>query len=97
MVAAREDKHLAIDALSRYLRGGAARAVRALVYLGTAGVAAMLTAYSFALVRGEYESGTIAFASVPAWAVEAMMPFAFGAMTLRFVVHAFLPPRAPEA
>ena len=97
MVASREDKHLAIDALSRFLRGGAARAARAVVYLGAAAVSAMLAWYSLSLVRGEYEAGTIAFANVPAWAVEAVMPFAFAAMTLRFVLHAFLPPRAPAA
>ncbi|HVF34239.1 MAG TPA: TRAP transporter small permease subunit [Candidatus Saccharimonadia bacterium] len=97
MIASREDRHLAIDALSRFLGGGAARAVRAIVYLGAAGVTALLAWYSLALVRTEYESATIAFAHVPAWAIEAMMPFAFAAMTLRFVIHAFLPPRPESA
>ena len=97
MIASREDRHLAIDALSRYFRGWAARALRTIVYLAAAAVTALLAWYSLALVRGEFEAGTIAFAQVPAWAVEAIMPFAFAAMTLRFVVHAFLPPRvAPD-
>lgn len=94
MVAAREDRHLAIDALSRYLGGGAARFARALVYLGAAAVAATLAWYSLALVRGELEAGTVAFANVPAWAVEAIMPVAFAAIALRLALHAFLPPRA---
>jgi len=94
MIAAREDKHLAIDALSRVLRAGAARVARVIAYLAAAAATALLAWYSFALVRSEYESATIAFASVPAWAIEAIMPFAFAAMTLRFLIHAFLPPRA---
>jgi TRAP-type C4-dicarboxylate transport system permease small subunit len=93
MVAAREDRHLAIDALSRFLGGGAARFARAVVYLGAAGVTAALAWYSLQLVRGELDAGTIAFAGVPAWAVESVMPIAFAAMALRFALHAFLPPR----
>lgn len=94
MIAAREDRHLAIDALSRFLRGSTARALRALVYFGAAFVTASLAWYSLALVRSEYESATIAFAQVPAWVIEAMMPFAFAAMSLRFLIHAVLPPLA---
>ena len=97
MVAAREDKHLAVDAISRFLHGGVARAMRALAYLGAAVVCALLTWYSWQLMTGEREAGTIVFASVPAWVTQAIMPIAFGVMTLRFVVHSLLPPRQPTA
>jgi TRAP-type C4-dicarboxylate transport system permease small subunit len=97
MVAAREDKHLAVDAISRYLHGSVARAMRVLAYLGAAVVCALLTWYSWQLVTGEREAGTIAFANVPAWITEAIMPIAFGVMALRFAVHALLPPRQPTA
>lgn len=93
MVAAREDKHLAIDAVSHYVHGAAARALRAIAYLAAAGVSGMLAWYSLRLVRGEFESGTMAFAAVPAWAAEAIMPLAFGVMALRFAGHALRPTR----
>lgn len=96
MIASREDRHLAIDALARVARGPAARALRIVAYLGAAAITALLAWYSLLLVLGEYESATVAFGDVPAWATQAIMPFAFAAMTLRFVAHAFLPPKPPE-
>lgn len=94
MVAAREDKHLAIDAVSHYVHGSAARALRALAYLAATGISALLAWYSFLLVRGEFESGTVAFAAVPAWLAQAIMPIAFVVIALRFAGHAR---RAPHA
>jgi len=92
MVAAREDKHLAIDAVSHYVRGTAARVLRAVAYFAATGVSLMLSWYSLQLVRGEFESGTMAFAAVPAWAAEAIMPLAFAVMALRFAGHALRQP-----
>ena len=93
MIASREDKHLAIDALARVVRGVPARVLRVVAYLGAAAVTVLLAWYSLLLVHGEYESATVAFGDVPAWTVQAIMPFAFAAMALRFVIHAFLPPK----
>jgi TRAP-type C4-dicarboxylate transport system permease small subunit len=100
MIAAREDRHLAVDALSRYVKGPSARVLRFVSYGAATAICALLAWHSFALVRDEFASGTIAFASVPSWAVQAIMPFAFAVMALRFFVHAFALPRAhvlPEA
>jgi TRAP-type C4-dicarboxylate transport system permease small subunit len=100
MIAAREDRHLAVDALSRYAKGPWARVLRFVSYGAATAICGLLAWHAFALVRDEYASGTIAFASVPAWVVQAIMPFAFAVMALRFFVHAFAQPRAhvlPEA
>lgn len=100
MVAAREDRHLAVDALSRFAKGLWARLLRFTTYGVAAGICGLLAWHSLALVRDEYASGTIAFASVPSWTVQSIMPFAFAMMALRFAVHAFKRPVAqvlPEA
>ena len=100
MVAAREDRHLAVDALSRYARGGWARLLRLASYGSATAICGLLAWHSFALVRDEYASATIAFANVPSWLVQAIMPFGFAVMTLRFAVHALTKPKAmalPEA
>lgn len=99
MVAAREDKHLAVDALSRFARGIWARVVRFVTFGSAAAVSGLLSYHAWALVRDEYASGTIVFANVPAWLVQAIMPIAFAVIALRFAVHAFtrplpLPPEA---
>lgn len=96
MAAARDDKHLAVDAVARFVHGGIARALRAVAYLGAALVCAALAWYAFELVRGEYQSATIAFAGVPAWVTQAIMPVAFAVIALRFATHAFRPPRSTE-
>lgn len=100
MIAAREDRHLAVDALSRYAKGPWARMLRFTAYGAATAICALLAWHSFALVRAEFASGTIAFASVPSWTVQAIMPFAFAVMALRFFVHGLSLPRAqvlPEA
>jgi TRAP-type C4-dicarboxylate transport system permease small subunit len=100
MIAAREDRHLAVDALSRYAKGPWARVLRFVSYGAATAICGLLAWHSLALVRDELASGTIAFANVPSWSVQAIMPFAFAVMALRFLVHAFALPRAhvlPEA
>jgi len=94
MVAAREDKHLAIDAVSHYLKGRAAQILRAIAYFAATAISLALAWYSLVLVRGEYESGTLVFAALPAWVAEAIMPVAFAVIALRFARHALRAPRA---
>ncbi|HET7844485.1 MAG TPA: TRAP transporter small permease subunit [Xanthomonadales bacterium] len=100
MVASREDRHLAVDALSRFARGPWARLLRFVTYGVAAAVCALVAWHALALVRDEHASGTIAFANVPSWLVQSIMPFAFAVMALRFAAHAFKRPVAhvlPEA
>ena len=100
MIAAREDRHLAVDALSRYARGPWARVLRIVSYGMATAVCGLLAWHAFALVRDEYASGTIAFAAVPSWLVQSIMPFGFAVMALRFALHALAKPKAhvlPEA
>lgn len=100
MIASREDRHLAVDALSRYARGPWARLLRFVSYGLAAGVCALLAWHAYALVRDEFGSGTIAFSGVPSWLVQSIMPFAFAVMALRFAFHAFKRPKPhvlPEA
>ena len=97
MIAAREDRHLAIDALSRFVRGPASRVVRFATYAAAAGISGLIAWHAFKLVRDEFTSGTIAFAAVPAWFVQSIMPIAFGVIALRFVRLAFAEPRPESA
>lgn len=88
MVAAREDKHLGVDAIPRLLTGLPRTAARFLACAFTAAIAAALAWYSVGLVRLEYEAQTLAFAGVPAWVTQLIMPFAFGAIALRYALRA---------
>ncbi len=89
MIAARERKHLAIDALSRWWRGGTARGVAATTELAAAATCATIAWHAARLVLDERAAGTIAFASVPAWAIQAAMPVAFAVIAGRLLRDAW--------
>lgn len=99
MTAAREDKHLAVDALSRFLPRSALRFVRLVTHGIAAALCFALAFYTFQLVQLEYGGDAKAFGKVPSWIAESIMPVAFTVMGLRFVRQAFrVPtPHAPAA
>ncbi len=87
MVATRENNHISIDALSRYL-SSRWRSVASVVTGSFASVVCLTVAwYSIELLRFEYEDATIAFASVPTWVCESIIPFGFLVMSIRFALH----------
>ena len=49
-------------------------------------VCGLVAWHGWRFVRDEYEFESVAFAGLPAWAVESVIPFAFGMMALRFLL-----------
>lgn len=88
LVASRERRHVNIDVISRFLPLSAKRYVTALTALFTAVVCGVLAWYTLDFVRIEHESPTSAFASVPTWVCELVMPFGFSLMSLRYFLNA---------
>lgn len=86
MVATREGNHISIDAVIRYLPPMAKRGVTVLASLASAGICATIAYTSVEFIRYEYEDGTIAFGVVPTWICQAILPFGFGVMALRFLI-----------
>lgn len=95
MIAAREGRHIGLDIVSRVLPRPALRATHALAFLFAAGVSATLAWQSWRMVLDEYAVGTMAFASVPAWLAQAILPFALAVIALRLAIFALKPPPAP--
>ena len=93
LAAAREDKHIAVDVLQRFLPRGAQRAARVLTLLFAAGICAAMSWHSISFVGIDF--GTPASASgdgipgIPPWVLESILPVGFGLMALRFVLRAF--------
>ncbi|NOY73985.1 MAG: TRAP transporter small permease subunit [Gammaproteobacteria bacterium] len=83
MVATREQNHISIDLLSRFLSPRTKGMNQALLDLFTALVCGLLSYHSARFVMMEYEDGTVAFESVPAWLCEVIIPFGFGLIALR--------------
>lgn len=84
MIASREGKHIHIDLISRFLPERAEHSVIGVVNLSTTLICMMVAWYSFEFVRMEYQSGGIAFAGVPNWACEAILPIAFIVIAVRY-------------
>lgn len=89
MVATREGKHICIDLLPSALSGALQAWCRALSALFAAALCFVLAYQSLTLVGYEWEDGTLAFARVPVWVCQAILPFGFAVMGVRFVLAPF--------
>lgn len=87
-IAARDNSHIAIDVVTRYLSESHARILGMFLALFAAVICAVLGWYALLFVLDEHEYGTTAFASVPAWVCEVIMPFAFAMLAVRYVIIA---------
>lgn len=88
-IAARDNSHIAIDIATRYLGGGAARVAGVLLSLFAAVVCGIVGWHAVLFVRDEYEGGAMAFAQVPVWLCEVIMPVAFVLISIRYLIIAF--------
>ena len=91
MVASRKNKHIRIDILSHYLPHNIRSNLWRVTEMLTAVVCGIVAYYSIEFIKYEYQDGLIAFANVPVWLCETIIPIAFIVMALRYFVYAFLP------
>ncbi|MGM0595313.1 MAG: TRAP transporter small permease [Pseudomonadota bacterium] len=89
MLATRQDKHIRVDLLTRYLPQTWKRYSAVLTHLFSAGVCALIAWHSGRFVRFEMQDGIELFSGLPAWVAEAILPLAFTVMALRFSLHAW--------
>ena len=90
MFASRSNKHIRIDILSRYLPEKVKNNIWRLTDFISAAVCFLVAYYSVQFIQYEYEDGQIAFATVPVWLCEAIIPFAFIIMGLRYFFYSTL-------
>ncbi|MFZ1536490.1 MAG: TRAP transporter small permease [Chromatiaceae bacterium] len=99
LAATRENRHIRIDLLSRFLSGAMNRAADRVASVFTAGICALLAWQGGRLVWFEYQDGTTVGAGIPAWVAQIIIPLGFGLMALRFTLLALQPaeprPSAP--
>lgn len=96
-VAVGSNRHIKIDIVARFggvrLQAFAGRATA----LFAAALCGALGWYSIDFIRWDYLDGVLAFASVPAWLCESIIPVVAFWMALRFVLQAIWPPPATGA
>jgi len=86
MVASRKGNHINIDIMERFLSERAKIVVNFVVELFTAFICSMVAYYSIQFVHMELIGGGRAFANVPTWVCEAIIPFAFVVIAIRYVL-----------
>ena len=84
-LATREGKHIGIDLFSRMVSGKALTASRLFTNLFASVVSFVLAHAAWNFVAEERSFNSMAFAAVPAWYFESIIPVGFGLMALRFL------------
>jgi len=84
IAAAREDRHISIDVLSRFLAPRAKAIATAVVDLFTAGVCLALAWYGGIMVQFAFEGDDVLLTGLPAWIFQAVIPVAFLLMAYRY-------------
>ena len=86
MVASRHNNHISIDVISRFLPERVKSVANIVIQLFTSLICGVVGYYSLNFVKMEFEYGGTAFAGVPIWLCEAIIPFAFWVIALRYFI-----------
>jgi len=87
MIASRRDEHIRIDIASQFLPKKYHRWLAVLVDAFTVAICALVAWHSVTYIR-EYEigSGTVGFAMIPSWWLQAIIPVGFSLIAGRYAV-----------
>ena len=90
MIASRHHDHIAIEVLLQYLPRRKKGLAKRISYFLTSVVCFTAAWFSADFVLQEYRFGGKAFADIPAWISEAIIPFALAVIALRYCIAAFM-------
>ena len=88
-VASRDNRHIRIDLLSRFIPKRTHIALQCLIGLFAFVVCAIIAWYGAGWVLLDYRDGISSFSGLPSWALEIIIPFAFGVIALRYLGHSY--------
>lgn len=94
VIASRTDNHIRIDFFAKYISGRYYIYIKRLVHLYCVLICGFIAWHSVHFVQMDFEYGTVAFAGVPAWVTELIIPIAFGMMAVRYFLLFLSPPRS---
>ena len=84
LAASRNDMHISIDVLNRFLPERLSLVVKVIVHLFTAVVCGVVAWHSLAFVQTSYEFEDVLLGNVPAWILQAVLPVGFGLIAWRY-------------
>lgn len=96
VIASRTDNHIRIDFFAKYISGKYYIYIKRVVHAYCVLICAVIAWYSISFVQMDYEYETVAFAGIPAWITELIIPVAFGLMAFRYFLLLLSPPRTSK-
>lgn len=87
LLATRTQEHIAIDVVGRLAPPRARCLINALTSIFAAAVCLLIAWHSQRFIQLAWEYGDIAFARVPAWPLQLVIPISFLLMGLRFCIQ----------
>ncbi len=97
LVATRNDHHIRIDVLNRFLPKQLAAWVNRAGHLFSASVCGLIAWHAGRFVLMERSDATVAFNGLPAWWFELILPLGFGLVALRFLTLTLSPAKTEPA
>ncbi|MDF1781741.1 MAG: TRAP transporter small permease [Alcanivoracaceae bacterium] len=86
MIASRRDEHIRIDIASHYLSPKLRRWLAVFVDAFTTGICGLVAWHSAFFVYGEIEYGSMGFAGIPSWILQAIIPIGFSLIAGRYAI-----------
>ena len=90
LVATRDRSHIKINVLSVYLSEKLKIVAQVIVNLFSGGICLVLAFYGLEFLKLDFDSPAKAFANVPVWVAEVIMPATFALMGIRFLAYAIM-------
>ncbi|MEN8211684.1 MAG: TRAP transporter small permease [Thermodesulfobacteriota bacterium] len=85
MIASRNNHHISIDVLSKFLPEKIKEVTTFIISVFTSLVCGVMAYYSLNFVIMEKQDGYTAFSNIPAWVCESIIPIAFAIISLRYI------------
>lgn len=90
MVASRNNHHISIDLISRFLSDQMKKMTNLMISIFTTLVCAVMAYHSLVFVMMEKNEGVLAFANIPAWICESILPVSFVIISFRYLLFSFI-------
>jgi len=86
-IAVKEDKHITIDVLARWIARGGEGTIQAISHFSSAVICGLLTWAGIKFIWFEAQMGGTAVFNLPVWVPEIIIPVTFALMTLRYTLR----------
>ncbi len=86
-VASRDNKHIRIDLISHFFSTRLHLLIQSFVGLFTTAICGLIAWHGSRWVQQDYQDQLTSFADLPSWALEIIIPLAFGLIAIRYLIH----------